>query len=454
MLLFRAPELPHHLNWFNTHNPLSLRELKGRVVLLDFWTYCCINCMHVLPDLHYLEEKFTKYLTIIGIHSPKFPNEAIDNHLEKAIERYNIKHPIANDPKLSVWCEYGVHAWPTFVLINTEGFVVAQLAGEGHRQKLDQLITDLIKQAQQAGTLTSQFVPLTIKPKRMPNQLSFPGKIIADQQHIYVSDSNHQRILVMDYEGKLLKIFAEDQLNHAQGLTMNEQFFWVADTGNRCIKQVDKRTAHVTTLAENLNSPWDIIYYQNKLYIAMAGSHQIWAYDLVKKFIYPFSGSGYEHLQDGPASFAAFAQPSGLTIGEGILYVADAETSAIRATNIADGYTTTLVGTGLFDFGDKDGVGLSAQLQHPLSISYDQSRCGLWISDSYNHKIKFLTLSTKQVLTWDLQSQLAEPAGIYCCENTLWIADTNHHRIIKFDLLTHQEMIIENITYDLHLSRS
>lgn len=120
----RAPELPPDRPWLNTDKPLSLQQLRGRIVILDFWTYCCINCLHVLPDLKYLEQKYQDSLTVIGVHSAKFDHEKEVENIRQAILRYDIEHPVVVDSSFRVWQEYAVRAWPTLIVIDPEGYVV------------------------------------------------------------------------------------------------------------------------------------------------------------------------------------------------------------------------------------------------------------------------------------------------------------------------------------------
>jgi len=460
----RAPEFPQTLTWFNTPSALSLAEQRGKVVLLDFWTYCCINCMHVLPDLAYLEQQYPQGLVVIGIHSPKFPNERVEKQVQKAINRYHIQHPVAHDPLFELWQHYGIRAWPSMAVIDPEGYLVTVLAGEGHRQQLDHLIAELLAQAERQGI--RQYTPMAVQLTPEPIQvLRFPGKIHATAERLYISDSGHQQILETNWAGKVLRRFGsgqpgfqdgqpqEAQFRDPQGLVKVENNLYVADRQNHALRTLDLATGTVTTLAGNgeqghhrrgyfetlnqaqLNSPWDLAYQQGILYIAMAGSHQIWSLNLALSTLTLYAGSGREDILDGSAQQAAFAQPSGLSIGEHILYVADSETSAVRGIHLVQATTTTWVGRGLFEFGDRDAEGQQARLQHPLAVAWDAQRHGLWIADTYNSKIKWLSLeSPYSVRTEPLHWELNEPGGLSLYEDTLWIADTNNHQIVRYDI--------------------
>lgn len=463
----RAPEFSDQLEWFNVAAPLTLAELRGKLVLLDFWTYCCINCMHILPDLRYLEQKYPDTLTVIGIHSPKFPNERVGKQLAQAISRYDIRHPVAHDPAFIMWQQYGVHAWPTLVLLDTQGEIVAAMGGEGHRQQLDHLIQQQLLRAKQQGSLQPRILSITCDEDARQNVLAFPGKVIASADRFYISDSGHQQIVETDPEGKLLRRWGRGEagfadgtalqaaFNNPQGLTIVDQRLLVADTDNHALRAIDLLTGVVTTIAGTgeqggqvnvqatlplhtaLNSPWDLLCYQQKIYIAMAGSHQLWLLDLSSNRIGVWAGSGREDIQDGLLVHAAFAQPSGITLGKNELFVADSETSAIRRVDLTTQQVTSLVGMGLFEFGDQDGVGRAARLQHPLGVVYDAARHALWIADSYNHKIRKIDLTSLMVTTLPLAVVLAEPGGLSLWQDQLLVADTNNRRILKIDLHSH-----------------
>jgi sugar lactone lactonase YvrE len=459
----RAPELPEGLQWFNTSRPLKLAELRGRVVLLDFWTYCCINCMHVLSDLKYLEDKYGENLTVIGLHSPKFPNERVATQLQKAINRHHIRHPVANDPQFQVWRSYAIKAWPSVLVIDPEGYAVGVMRGEGRRQQLDDLIHKLLTQAEQKGLEPRGKLPMQFQPEARAS-LTFPGKVYATEHALYIADTGRNRILETYHNGTIRRIFGsntagfldgnqqEAAFDSPQGMVRVDDFLFVADTGNHAIRRIDLRHGEVETFAGTgaqgryvasffdkpreapLNSPWDLAYAKGVLYVAMAGQHQIWAFQLAKRTLEVLAGSGREGLVDGSLPMAALAQPSGLALSGTQLYLADAETSAIRAIDLEQETVRTLVGKGLFEFGDEDGTGTAAKLQHPLGLCLDPVRKCLWIADSYNSKIKAISLSSNLVSTLGLTLPLNEPGGLHLAGDALFVADTNHHRVVRIDL--------------------
>lgn len=459
----RAPELPDNLDWFNVEQPLTLAGQRGKVVLLDFWSYCCINCMHVLPDLRYLENKYPDTLTVIGVHSPKFENERAPEQLQKAINRHHIRHPVVNDTKFQLWRAYGIKAWPSIIFIDPEGYVIGVLRGEGRRKQLDELISQHIDTAEEKGVLVRSPTPLSVRPEPA-SVLSFPGKVLATRNSLYIADSGRNRILETYHDGKIRRVFGSGtsgmldgvetaaMFSNPQGMVIVGDFLYVADTDNHALRRIHLKTGEVMTLAGTgkqgryvadnfrdpleaaLNSPWDVAYYESTLYIAMAGQHQIWRMNLNHQAIERFAGSGREDLVDGPLESACFAQPSGLAALADRLFVADPETSAVREIELGRGIVSTLAGKGLFDFGDRGGVGRDARMQHPLGIAVDEERNALWLADTYNSKIKRIDVGTSEVSTFKINFKLNEPGGLSLYRNKLFIANTNEHQIVALDL--------------------
>ena len=466
----RAPEFPSSLEWLNTDTPLTIAGLRGKVVLLDFWTYCCINCMHVIPDLKALEQKYPQALVVIGVHSAKFPNERSTDNIRQAVLRYDIEHPVVNDHAFQIWQRYGVQAWPTLALIDPSGYLIGGVSGEGNFELLDHIIGEVVESARAMGALDDTPRHWSLEQAKTPGSaLAFPGKVLADEasDQLFIADSNHNRIVIATLDGKVLTVagtgqeghadgtFAQATFNHPQGMAMDGSFLYVADTENHLIRRLDLQRWTVDTLLGTgqqarqanlagvghqvaLNSPWDLVLVGRQLYIAMAGSHQIWVLHLDRGEAQPFAGSGREEIIDGPRLEAAMAQPSGLTTDGKTLYVADSETSSIRAIDLGSpGRVETIVGEGLFDFGDQDGTGAHARLQHPLGLVLHQER--LYVADTYNHKIKIIdpTRKTSQAYLGSGQrgyrddhvATFYEPGGLSIAAGKLYIADTNNHVI-------------------------
>lgn len=471
--------------WLNTSGPIELEDLRGKIVLVDFWTYCCINCIHVLPDLKYLEKKYPNELVVIGCHSAKFDNEKESENIRNAILRYEIEHPVINDSEMAVWRRFGVRSWPSLLVIDAEGQACLLASGEGNREYLDELVGKLIAYHRSNNTLDETPVRFDLERNRTePTPLRFPGKILADEANgrLFISDSNHNRIVISSLDGKLLETvgsgaigkddgpYATAKFDHPQGMALVGDILYVADTENHLLRAVDLKRKTVSTLSGTgkqaafrsrggellttaLNSPWDLLVHKGVMYIAMAGPHQIWSHKLGSNEIGVFAGSGREDILDGPHAQSALAQPSGLTTDGKHLFVCDSEGSAIRRIDFDPaGEVTTLAGPSdlqfgrsLFEFGDIDGKGGTARFQHALGAVHLNGK--LFIADSYNHKIRVIDIATADVTTWlgtgkpgeklaAADSQINEPAGLAIAGGSLLIADTNNHRILKVDLKT------------------
>lgn len=467
-----APAFPSGLDWINTGGkPVSLAELRGKVVLLDFWTYGCINCFHIIPDLDKLQRTYGNKLVIIGVHSAKFATERKTAHIAMIVQRYGIDHPVVNDKHMQIWNEYGAEGWPTLTLIDPAGKIVGQVSGEGHYALLNKAIGILVREFGARGEINDK--PLwfnNIKLSMPHTELLYPGKVLADAAHdrLFIADSNHNRIVVAALDGKVLAVigngkkglrdgdYANAEFAYPQGMTLADaNTLYVADTDNNAIRKIDLLNKTVTTVAGNgkqaymtdptmpagsavLNTPWAVLWHDGLLYIAMAGQHQLWLYDPMTQTLRLYAGSGDEGIDDGPLRAASFAQSSGLTTDGKYLYVADPEASAVREVGFGpDARVRTLVGTGLFDFGDVDGIGSAVRLQHDLGVAWHDGR--IYIADTYNSKIKVLDLKTRRVTTLaGGDGQFDEPGGLSVAGNTLYVADTDHNRIALVNLSTRQ----------------
>ena len=463
----RAPELEGGIAWLNTGSPLKLQDLRGKIVLLDFWTLCCINCIHTLPDLAKLEKKYANELVVIGVHSPKFDNEKDTNSIRKAILRYEIQHPVVNDADMKIWRRYEVRSWPTLALIDPEGNYVGQASGEGNYEALDRIITKLIDKHRKNKTLDEKPVRFDTAKfrEKADTPLYFPGKVLADAKgkRLIIADSTHHRIVITDFDGNKLAVagtglpgrtdglFTQAQFDDPQGLALDGDALYVADRRNHLIRLIDLRGQTVRTVAgtgqqdrdrteggpaleRGLNSPWDLYLEEGTLFIAMAGHHQIWTLDLKAGRLDLYAGNGRENIKDGPLFAANFAQPSGLAADDKYLYVADCEVSAIRRVpKNGKGRVDTIVGTGLFDFGDADGNGDAVRLQHAQGVAvHGDGR--LLVADSYNDALKWIDPATRSATTW--LRGFDEPGGVAIGDGVVYVADTNAHRIAVADLAT------------------
>jgi thiol-disulfide isomerase/thioredoxin len=452
----KFPDLADSLTWFNSR-PLRKEDFQGKLLVVDFWTYCCINCLHTLPHLKKLEEKYHgKPVLFLGIHSPKFANEKNDDNLRKAILRYEVTHPVVNDPNLSTWKEIGVRAWPTLMLVGPKGNCLFSVSGEGKTHELNLMIEAALEYYQ----LKQETLPIQSSTPRTNSFLYFPGKVAVDDRKelLFISDSGNNRIVITTFNGKVVDILENCDLNHPQGLCYSDEKLFIADTENHLIRCADLKEKTVTTIVgtgvqgfdfkggkrgvkQSISSPWDLVLRDGILYIAMAGTHQIWTYDLSSDIAANFSGTGQElHLNSEEPMSAAWAQPSGLSLGNDKLYIADSESSSIRCINMKSGKTTTLAGADsneprdLFCFGDRIGASNQALFQHPLAVLWLEKTNELLIADTYNHKIKSFKNDVVQNFATD---GFNEPSGLCFSEkkNLVFVADTNNHRICVIDPL-------------------
>ena len=469
-----APSLEGAVEWLNVAAPIAIDQLRGKVVILDFWTYGCVNCMHVLRDLKTLEQRFPDELAVIGVHSPKFTNEKVSENLKRILVRYEIEHPVANDANLEIWRRYGAKAWPTRVIIDPAGNLVGTALGEGNLEGFLNAVRTVVRVFDERQEINRSPLPLQLERTRHADTpLLYPGKLLADEAsgRLFIADSNHNRIVVATLDGKLIEtvgsglqgdndgIFSQARFYRPQGLALDSDQLYVADTENHQVRVVDFQARAVHTVAGtgkqstwggeggdamqlDLNSPWDLALKPGILIVAMAGSHQLWVIDLLHDRAYPYAGTGEEARRDGAVNTATFAQPSGLAIDGNALYVADAESNTIRAVQLPPVNTvTTIAGGDLFEFGDKDGKGDGVRLQHPLGLAVHDGR--LLIADTYNHAIKVLEPSSGKVST--LARGFNEPGGVSVARGIGYVADTNNHAIRTVDLNSGK---VETLTID------
>lgn len=445
--------------WLNTAAPLKLEDLRGKFVLLDFWTYCCINCIHILPELKKLEHAYPNELVVIGVHSPKFETEKDLENVREAILRYEIEHPVVNDSEHRIWNRFFVQSWPSLRIVDPEGNLVETYSGEVTFESLKKFLDQAIPYYEEKGTLDRSPLRFDLEATRAGDTpLRFPGKVLADEVggRLFIADSNHNRIVITDLSGKLLDTvgsgiigrkdgsFEQCQFDHPQGMALHEETLYVADTGNHLLRKLDLANRAVSTISgtgeqsrdgwpgtheirlddsgnpldgpgrfvgppktTGLNSPWALWVHEQDLYIAMAGPHQIWKMPIDESEIGPYAGNGREDIADGPLlppvpyqrGASSFAQPSGLASDGISLFVADSEGSAIRAVPFdTEKEVETVIGVRgtLFDFGDVDGSTDVARLQHALGVVYYEGK--LYVADTYNSKIKVIDLE-KRVLT-------------------------------------------------------
>ena len=431
--------------------------------------------MHVFPQLRKLEEKYAGELAVVGVHSAKFNAEKATDGVRRAILRYEIEHPVINDADFMVWQQYACRAWPTLMFISPSGKVIGKHEGEFPIEALDNVLSEMIGEFDETGEMDRKPLSFRLESElEWERPLSFPGKVLASDHGLFISDSSHNRIIWTGPNGDVKAVIgngerglkdghaSEAAFHDPQGAALDWPRLYVADTKNHAIRMIDLESLEVRTIAGtgeqsvgrhaggngrfvSLASPWDVVRVENSLYIAMAGFHQLWKLDLNSRDLRPHAGNGRERIIDGPLQHAELAQPSGIVSDGETIYFADSETSSVRSASVSPmGSVNTLVGEGLFTFGDVDGIGEDVRLQHPIGLDlYDGS---LWIVDSYNNKIKSLDPASRLCRTVvgsgnvgsadgsAEQAEFYEPGGVSAYDGKLYIADTNNHAIRVADL--------------------
>lgn len=486
--------------WLNTGGAeLDLETLRGKIVLLDFWTFCCVNCLHVLDELRPLEEKWADELVVIGVHSPKFEFEKDPGALQANIERYEVSHPVIDDPELETWSAYGARAWPTLMVLDTHGRIAGNLSGEGHAANLDRLVAELVAEGEADGSLRRGPAP-TVLAERSEQTLRFPSKLaVLRDGRLVVSDAGQHRLVVFQADGATVDaIIGTGERGHADGDEDTAQFaepngvlalpaevaqevgydLLVADTAGHRLRGVkigqdrllrSRTTTEVVTVAGtgeqwmqgeplprgegdartySLSTPWDLTWSHslNRAVIAMAGIHQLWTYDPVTGALLVLAGTTQEGLVDGPAVTSWWAQPSGLDeMPDGRIVIADSESSAVRLLDPQTMQVSTLVGKGLFDFGHVDGPLDRARLQHPLGVTaLPDGRIA--IADTYNGAIRLLDEETGEVVT--VATDLKEPSDAIVGPpvdgiGQLIVVESGAHRITWVPVAKAAERVID-----------
>ncbi len=492
----RAPEFPEGADWLNTPRPPRLADFAGRLLLLDFWASSSVGCLHLEAILRRLEREFGDDLAVVGVHAPRFDAERATESVRQAVMRCGVAHPVVNDSSMAVWGLYAVRARPTIVFVDPQGKVIGKFEGELTYQQGVDLVAEMLDEFRARGLLPSPPVspggggslispPVGEMPEEQREQsealpptgmLRYPGGVLADPlgERLFIADTGHHRVLVTAPDGEIQTVIGSGsegiadgvleaaQFRGPQGMALSGETLYVADTGNHSIRIVDLEAAIVDTIAGtgapgagrvdggpaltvSLRSPWDLALAGRRLYIAMAGCHQLWMYDLDSGLITAVAGTGVEGLSDGPPEEALLAQPSSVDADEdGVLFFADSASSAIRQADLVTTHeVTTLVGAGLFEFGDADGGAASARMQHPLGVVHEGGV--LYVADTYNHRIKRIGLETLQAATLAGDgrpgaddgpfgtARFNEPRGLAVMDGKLYVADTNNHAVRVLD---------------------
>ncbi|HXK61542.1 MAG TPA: thioredoxin-like domain-containing protein [Acidobacteriota bacterium] len=466
-----APDFPPDAEWLNVTRPLHVSELSGHVVVLCFWSYSSIECLSVLPLLQALQKRHPKRVLVIGIHCAKFPAQRGLRHLQNIAWQYDLRHPLLNDYAFEAWKAYSVREWPTFVLLDDAGRIASYYSGIENVGFVMHQVDRLAQEAQRDPTSLNG-----IRPRRRNRRfgpLSYPSVVLADPRsnRLFVTDTGRHQILILDLNGKRLDTigrgcpgrqdgtFEQAALRWPRGLSLDGEYLYIADTGNHLLRRCNLKKRIVSTVAgtgeraitpgefsprkplhTSLSSPWGLCRLQRSLFITMPGVNQIWLFDLATQEVGAFAGIGFPGRIDASGYQAAFATPTAITSDRNCLYVTDSEGSAIRRISIeVHPRVDTIVGLDPFEFGDEDGPAEGARIQHPSGIAYAGRR--LFVSDSYNHKIKTISLEGERAIVQTRfgsgraayrdgdRASFDHPGGLSCAGYRLFIADTHNHAV-------------------------
>ncbi len=460
--LAAAPELSPSLQWANAE-PQTLAAHRGRVLAVVFWNAASPYCHNLIDDLVRLQARFPLGLSLLGVHLPKFDSELDGRLVLKTVNRLGIPFPVANDRAWATWQHYGIQTWPSVALIDTRGYLRQIFAGDHQIGAIDAAIAALIDEAGGAVVPPGPSRRIGAEP-RLP--LSFPSGLAVGENHLYVADTGHHRILECTHSGRVLREFgtghgdlvdgpADDAaFRSPRGLCLVREQLYVADTGNHALRRIRLIDGAVETVLGNgrpgqpreatgaaiagmpLNQPYDVAGTLDRLYIAMAGTNQVWEYDLGQARFRCLAGNGDLGITDGAAGSAMLAHPAALALVQQMLYVVDSGSSSVRSIQTQQGTVQTLVGQGLYEFGEQDGQRREARLQLPLGLAIDPTAPVLWVADSYNGTLRRLRLGGGEMTTQQLPQPLVQPTALAAGAGSLWIANSGAHEVLRHDLAT------------------
>lgn len=462
------PQLPlplDALDWVNTRGRFTLESLRGRVVILLFWSYDNIHCMNLLPRLQKMAGRLHDGVVLLGVHTPKYPAQQQASTLSKAAHRLHLRMPVANDADWRAWRAFAIESWPSAVVIDCEGSVVRVLQGESMGDDLETLTGNLLEDAAARDLRRFDAAPV-VDGGEPQMSLRFPSAVVLGEQRLYVSDSSRNRVLECTHDGRVLRQFGsgtpgywDGRLNDAglcdpQGLALSGESLYIADTGNHAVRRVRLASGQIETLlgsgregfdtpratiapaALAVSAPVALLVRDNLMFVSMAGQHQIWRMDLAAGRVEVLAGNGHNNLVDGPALESGLVQPAALAYHAGQLLIADAGANAVRALRIADGQVSTLAGRGPWQQGLADGVATTARFAHPQGLAVDGTGT-VYVADTLNGRLCRMNQAGRG--DWTVQSMvlpqpLQEPVGLAIVGRSLWLAERNAHQIQRLDL--------------------
>lgn len=458
-----APNLHASLGWLNA-SPQTVSAQRGRVLALVFWNASSAYCHNLIDELNRLKARYPFSLAVLGVHQPKFDAEVDGRTVLNAMSRLGVGFAVANDRGWVTWQHYGINSWPSVALISPEGELREIFSGDDQASALESAIASLIDEVGGPTSMPPEEANLHGAEARLA--LAFPSGITLSDSHLYVADTGHHRILECNFEGRVLRQFGtgypdlvdgpvdEAAFASPRGLCVIRDSLYVADAGNHALRRIHLDEGRVETLLGNgrpgqpqegqharssdcqLNQPWALAGAFDRLFIAVAGCNQIWEYELGHTRMRFIAGTGDLGIADGPGRNAMFAQPAALALVQQTLYVADSASSSVRTVQLQGNLVQTLVGHGLYEFGEQDGVRRDARLQYPLGLALDPSAPVLWVADTYNGSLRKLRLGGGEMSTQQLSQPLNQPTALAIGRDALWIADAGAHEILRHDLGT------------------
>lgn len=455
-----APEFDVSLGWLNTA-PITLAGLRGHPVVLLFWNAGSAHCHNALHTVGALASRFRDSAAFVAVHVPKFDVERDGAVAWDVLQGEGVALPLVNDGDWAAWQQYALSAWPTAVLVDAQGFIRERFVG-------DRAIEALAPSLEAEIDANFLATPGHVETPRLetPNArgtLVAPGGLVANASRLYIADTGNHRILECTHDGRILRRIGTGNrdfvdgladvagFNGPRGLALLQDRLYVADTGNHAIRRINTRTGEVDTLVGSgrsgdpvagvfrlpkdvaLDRPWALAVADNTLIVSLAASHQLWAVELGTGTLRLVSGSGLLGEDEGTATEASFAQPTGLVVMGDRAYVLDAASSALREVKLADGSVRNLFGRGLFEFGSKDGGIRQALMQYPTALAALPNGQGLWIADTGNGALRRWASRNQALTTVTLPSALHRPAALAAWQNQLWIADAGNHVVWRFD---------------------
>lgn len=456
-----SQDIPENALWLNAP-AATLMHFQGRPLAVAFVNAASAWCRQRLVELQQWMVRNPGRLQLVLVQVPRFDFEREGERTLALLQRAGITAPVVLDSHWEAWRRFGVESWPTVVLIDANSREAGRLVGLG--EPLEPALAGLCQGAPAAG---GRPIAMSMGPDAR-GELRHPTGLVVTPERLYLADSGNHRVLECNHHGRILRQFGTGTadmtdgsaevagFNRPHGLALGHGQLYVADTGNHAIRRINLSSGLVDTVLGSgrsgdpvegtiqqardtpLCQPSGLVMVGNELLVSLCGDNRVWSYDLGSRRLAWRAGSGALDLRDGGGHLAAFAQPVWLTQVDGIVYVCDALSSAVRSLQLRGELVQTVTGQGMWQFGHADGGRSQALLQYPLAIAGDAQAQLLWVADAGNGLLRRIRLAGKQVDTVELPRRLNGAAGLAVCDGTVWIADTEGHAVLRYDPATGQ----------------